>query len=452
MPIHKDFHPQYNANIDSWTINRDVYEGEKAIKKKGVKYLPKLSGQNTNEYNAYKLRALFYAITAKTISAMVGMATSKEPSITFPEEMNPYFKDSNGIQYEELKTRALSELLLQGRVGILADRAYTNAPILPIIYTTENILNWEIVDGRVTMVALREVISVTDANDRFKTDETLQYKELYIDSENHAAWRTYDAKGRLTGKGGKITTRGVPATEIPFYCYGPSGQNFDVERSPVTDIVAINLSHYRSSADLENARHFLGTPTPVIIGAREFGATGLKIGTTTAWGVPIGGDAKYLEFTGQGLESLEKALKEKETQMASLSARLLDNSTRGSEAVEAIRIRYMSEGATLISLIRSLEQALNTVYNFIATQLNAGKVVINLDKDIISANLSSAEMKELSEMLVNDTITVESFVYNMRKGGRLAPDRTNAQEIEDVRRGLTEKRERESKSNLRSQA
>lgn len=449
MPIHKDFHPQYNANIETWTTNRDVYEGQKAIKAKGTEYLSKLSGQTTNEYKAYKERALFYAITAKTVSAMVGMATSKEPSITYPEELNPYFKDSNGIQYEELKTRALSELLLQGRVGIFADRPYANGMITPFVYTAENIINWDIENGITQMVALREVITAKDPVDRYKITETVQYRELYLNGAGEACYRIFDKNGKLKPlSAGVFTKRGVPLKQIPFYCYGPSGENFDVERSPVIDIVAINLSHYRSSADLENARHFLGTPTPVIIGAGEFGATGLKIGTTTAWGVPVGGDAKYLEFTGQGLESLEKALKEKETQMASLSARLLDNSTRGSEAVEAIRIRYMSEGATLISLIRSLEQSLNTIYNFIAVQMDAGKVVINLDKDIISANLSSAEMKELSVMLVEGSITVESFVYNMRKGGRLAPNRTDAEEIDDTRKSLIE--QRKSQSSLRS--
>ena len=158
MPIHKDFHPQYSANIDTWTTNRDVHDGAKPIKAKGTRYLAKLSGQNTSEYRAYRDRALFYAITAKTISAMVGLATSKEPSIKYPEELNPYFLDSNGIQYEELKTRLLSELLLQGRAGVFADRPFSNGQITPLVYTAENILNW-IVENKVTkMVALREVI------------------------------------------------------------------------------------------------------------------------------------------------------------------------------------------------------------------------------------------------------------------------------------------------------
>lgn len=443
MPIHKDFHPSYNENIEDWQTNRDVFDGEKAVKKAAKKYLPTLSGMSANEYKAYKSRALFYAITGKTISAMVGMATSKEPSIKFPPEMDVYFKDSNGIQYEELKTRALTELLLQGRVGIFPDRAMENAPIKPLIYNAESIVNWHINDlGEADMVVLREAITVIDNNDKYKAKVTVQYRELFLNSDGFASYKVYDFDGRATGKEGVITKRGVPETKIPFYCFGPSGQNFEVEKSPVRDIVAINLSHYRSSADLENGRHFLGIPTPVIIGANEFGATSLKIGTTSAWGVPIGGDAKFLEFTGQGLGSLESALKEKETQMASLSARLLDNSTRGSEAVEAIRIRYMSEGATLISLIRSLEQLLNNVYNFIAQQNDAGEVVINLDKDIINANLSSAEMKELSIMLVEGSISVESYVYNMRKGGRLDPSTTDQQEITTINKRLAEARQK----------
>ena len=70
MPVNSQ-HPEYKARAEDWIKCRDAFEGQSAIKAAGVKYLPKLSEQTIDDYNAYKTRALFYSITSKTISALV---------------------------------------------------------------------------------------------------------------------------------------------------------------------------------------------------------------------------------------------------------------------------------------------------------------------------------------------------------------------------------------------
>ena len=193
-------------------------------------------------------------------------------------------------------------------------------------------------------------------------------------------------------------------------------------------MVNVNHSHYLSSADLEHGRHFTGLPTPIIIGAD--GDKKLSIGSTTAWGLPIGGDAKYLEFTGQGLKTLENALSQKEAQLASLSARVLDNSGNGSESADVVKLRYMSETATLTSIIRSIESLLNKVYNQVGKYIGiTSEVSISLDKEFVSTHLTPAEIKELSTALLAGTMSKESYIYNMRRGGRLSPNTSDTQEM-----------------------
>lgn len=430
MPIHKDFHPDYVKNLPIWTKCRDAFEGQEAVHDKGELYLPKLSGQKASDYKAYKMRALFYAITGKSISSMVGMATYKDPILKYPKELEPYFKENSGIQFYELYTTALKEVMLQGRLGVYVDRVKSNARPVTVTYIAENILNWDVDDeGNLIEVVLLEHIAARDVNDRFKKVITCQYRHLYLDNDGFVACDIYDNKGKIVGNTMQPTNRGVRMNTIPFYILGPSGINCEVEKSPALDIVNINLSHYRSSADLEHGRHFTGLPTPVVIGSDS--NTALHIGSSTAWGLPAGGDAKYLEFTGQGLQSLQDALKEKETQLASLSARLLDNSRRGSEAAEAVKLRYMSETATLSSMSRGIESLLNTVYTTICRMenLDESELSIVLDKSFVSNKLTSGEMKELSQMFIDGTISEESYIYNLRTGERLDPNRTDDEEL-----------------------
>ena len=102
MTIGKSVHPQYKEFSGDWSQCRDAYKGQRAIKGGGTKYLPRLGGQTDEEYKAYKERALFYSITAKTVGAMVGMAMSRNPILKYPEDVAQYFEDTGGIQFTEL--------------------------------------------------------------------------------------------------------------------------------------------------------------------------------------------------------------------------------------------------------------------------------------------------------------------------------------------------------------
>ena len=143
MPVNS-VHPSYREYSGDWANCRDAYDGQKAIKAKGTVYLPALGGMTTTEYNAYKERALFYSITAKTVGAMVGMALSRAPVLKYPEEMEKYFKDVEGIQFIEAYNAVLRELLLIGRIGVLIDRPVSGGDILLSYYKTEHIINWRL--------------------------------------------------------------------------------------------------------------------------------------------------------------------------------------------------------------------------------------------------------------------------------------------------------------------
>ena len=77
-------HSQYNAKATMWERCRDCCEGSDAVKAKGQKYLPQLTDQTPNEYEAYKARANFYGATGRTVNGLAGMVFRKEPKVELP--------------------------------------------------------------------------------------------------------------------------------------------------------------------------------------------------------------------------------------------------------------------------------------------------------------------------------------------------------------------------------
>lgn len=432
MPI-DSVHPKYKERAPQWRKCRDAFEGEDAIKAAGTLYLPKLKGQENDDYLAYKNRALFYSITSKSVSALVGMATSKEPKIEYPDSMKTYFNDSELVQFSEVYSMSLSEVLLMSRSGILVDMPETGGKPYPTVYQVEDIINWRTDEtGKLTLVVLREIHEV-QGDDEYEVTQELRYRELRM-VDGIYVQRLYNDKGDLIAQPTPVI-RGKPLEFIPFFVVNPVGTGFLDHKPLMLDIANINISHYLSSADLEHGRHFTGLPTPVVIGAES--STNLYIGSTKFLIIPDkGGDAKYLEFTGQGLQSLEKAMTEKQSLLASMSARLLDNSSRGSEAADAVKLRYMSETASLTTVVNAMSTTLNNVYKLIAEIIGEDRESFSLilDTDFMETMIDAPDMTALFEGYYKGLISKETLVYNLRKGKRLDPLRTDAQEIAAINR------------------
>ena len=427
MPVNSH-HPEYDLRIKDWKMCRDAFEGEAAIKQGGTAYLPKASGLSNDEYKAYKERALFYSITNKTVSALAGMATAKQATLKYADLLKPYFADAGGVQFHELYSKSISETLLMGRFGILADRDGSNAPYFAL-YTVESIINWSHgQDGKLTQLVLSESYVEVDKNDKFQRLVKTRYRVLELIDGIYTQTLYTDAD---MASGVKIVPKnyGKPMNYIPFTVINPFGLGFDNSKPPMLDIVSINISHYRSSADLEHGRHFTALPTPVVSGVD--GGTQLKIGSMTAWVLPDHtARAYYLEFTGVGLGSLEKALTEKQSQLASLSARLLDNSKRGSEAADTVRLRYVSETASLSTVVLAVEAGLNEVYRNICALLDINPdVSIALDKEFLDGRVSGTEVQKFVQSYIDGGMSKETLVFNLRRGDVISPSRSDEEEI-----------------------
>jgi hypothetical protein len=433
VELKKFAHPDYLKYVHDYRMIRDCYDGERAVKDAGTTYLPALKGQPDSDYLNYKTRALFFPITGKTATTMVGLATVKPPKTVYPPNLKRYFADTEiDQQFTEFYVKSFLEVLLMGRYGVLIDAPNVDGSQPKFsCYRAENVVRWEVDDyGLPTSLLLKEHYHVS-GEQRFEMVEKCRYRHCYLLNGVYTV-ETLDEDLVQMNSPVQPEFSGETIKFIPFVCFGSSGVHMSVDRPPMLDIATINISHYLTSADLEWGRHITGLPTPVVSGVDS--STKLSIGGTSAWILPTPeAKAYYLEFTGQGLGSLEKAMTDKIGLMASVSARLIDNSTRGSEAAETVRLRYMSESASLTHSIGAVESGMNILYNMLAKLSKESEVTVLFSREIVGTGIAFKDLKTLFEGYFEGGISKETLLYNLRRLEAVDPNRSDADELAAIR-------------------
>jgi uncharacterized protein DUF4055 len=446
MPVNSS-HSKYDQFVTQWKKCRDVVTGEVAVKAMGETYLPKLSEMEPGEYEAFKARAMFYGAAERTVMGLSGAVFRKPPTLDFPDAILDKLDTigQEGEPYIALTKEALEEVLIAGRVGLYVDAAVDEgADPFVSIYYAENVVNWRtrLRDGRkvLELVVLKECVDTPDEKDPFKLKPIDQYRVLRLTPENLYVvelWQKQSVESQAQS-GANSTTWILKETitpkriggnawdEIPFTFITPCGTDTDVEKSPILDLVGVNLNHYRSSADLEHGRHFTALPTAWVAGFDPT-TTKLRIGSSIAW---VSGDpqarAGFLEFTGAGLGHLSEGLKHKEEIMAILGARLLEIQKRQAETAEAIQLRQSGEGATLLNIAISVGQGMTKVLKWVAAWYGNAEVdSINLllNQEFSVLTLDSATLATLMSMVQSNLLSYEMFFDNLKRGEIVPDDR-----------------------------
>ena len=461
MPINSR-HPEYLERQDEWVKNRDAFEGSRAIKERSVvisddarssrianasgtyagsAYLPPLSEQTPSEYAAYRDRGLYHNVTGRATNGFVGIMARLPAKKALPVALEPYFDDAtaSGISFDELYKTAIEEIIITGRIGFLVDRFTDGRPYI-IPYSSESIINWKYNGESYDWVVIEINTLVPKQDDPYEQELETMWLELMMaivpdedgfDQEVYVqrVWKAGDKDGEPVIVDTTIpTNRGQTMDKIPFFAVNDLGISEELRKPTISDIADINISHYKTSCDLEHGRHFTALPTPVLSGAPT--GTVVKIGSTTCIILPDPkAKAYYMEFNGQGLQSLENAIKEKEQQMSTMSARLIDQNRKGSEAEGTVRMRFAGESNMLNGIALALEGAFNLLYKIIAVMEaeNPDDVKIEVNKDFLDDGVSANLVSVIMDMYLNETIDLDSFIYNLRKAEMFDPAMTDEQ-------------------------
>ena len=446
-------HSEYHEYYEIWERCEAAAEGQDEIHEYGVKYLPRLSGQNDAEYFAYKQRALYYNATARTVDGLTGMLFMKPETIEAPAAMDSIIADvtMGGLSLHQFAEVISEEVITIGRCGVLVDYPpIVNAVTLAqaqaqgarpyaTMYDAESIINWK--TGRINNVEQLTLVVLEEENE-IPVDE--------FESKCEPQWRVLDLVNgayrqrvfRKDKRGEFILVEeifpqinGRVINKIPFEFFGVRDNSPCVDKPPLLDLVDVNLSHYRTTADYEHGLHFTGLPTPVVTGYySDDKSASLRIGSGTAWLVPDPqSKAFYLEFTGQGLGELREALRSKEAMMATLGARILAPEKRAAEAAQTANIHRSSENSVLASISQSISVGLTHVMEWLRDWSNiAGDVKVELNRDFIPNSMTAQDIDVLVKSWQAGAISANVLFENLVAGDIISQDTSFDDEQERI--------------------
>jgi hypothetical protein len=108
---------------------------------------------------------------------------------------------------------------------------------------------------------------------------------------------------------------------------------------------------------------------------------------------------------------------------------------KAAEAAETVVMRYSGDTATLSSIVISVEQGIMKVLDFIGMWLGIENVEseVHLNRDFVSQKLSAQDITALISAYQANTISLDTFLYNMSVGEVLPADTTIEQEKSKIK-------------------
>lgn len=418
----KSVHPFYTAMLEKWELGRDSYGGEDAIKAKGKTYLPATSGQiqdgadsdnqslGAKAYEAYKTRAVYPDTFKEAIEAAIGIMHREPPKIDLPDALEEMRKDSTllGESLEMLLRKINVRQLTTGRLGLLADIRKEGEKARPVvaIYNELSIRNWDDTsinddDVDVRVVVLDESGYEMDAN--FAWTFKNKYRVLgligpdgTLEKNGTYASVLLDEKDEITGavlEAPNVT--GNTLDRIPFVFVNSKDLSPTPDAPPMDGLAKLCLAIYRGEADYRQNLFMQGQDTLVRIGAQGDEDDAVRTGAGARIDVPLGGDAKYIGVSSNGLPEQRQALENDYKRAVQKSGQLLDATSRAKESGDALRIRVAAQTATLPQIAQTGAAALERVLRSLAEWYGA-----NPDDVSVTPNLNFTEADLNGQTLV----------------------------------------------------
>jgi hypothetical protein len=447
MPV-TDFHESYLARLPEWQMINDCLAGRAAMIRAGKVYVPPLSGhKNDLEYQQYLQRGSWYGALAKTAAAFIGQIYRRTPVVTLTPRLltREDNVDNLGSSIYTFTKNATFDVLTKGRYGLLVDmepdngdRTRTPAPFMAG-YNAESIRNWRyrVIRGvpKLDQVILQEIVE-TPASDGYGSVRQPRFRVLELDAEGYynVHFWYHDRDGQFLQDPRRIYPRlkigGEPIDYIPFVFMGPRSMDPNPQQPPMLAMAEANIDFWRFSIDLNSGLHRTAFPVPWIQGVNPQDQHQFFISESIIWLLPAGASAEYLEFRGDGLQSLERALERVERYMAKLGAQMLEDKKRVTETAEALNMRSSGETASLADIAMSCSESFTAALRMMAGLVDddVDAVQCTLNTDFEAGGMSSQDLLGLVTARTQGLLTMEDYAWNLQRGEIVRP----GQSLEEI--------------------
>lgn len=419
-------HPQYTAaRLADWRLMRDAMDGESAVKARGEVYLPMpssyaaLPDRGAAAYQAYRKRAEFPELAAPAVSAMAGVAHSKEIMIDLPDGLSYLFEsaDGQGMPLEEFHRQITRELLVVGRHCVLADAPAAGGDPYLVSYIGESLINWD--QG---FYVLDESGPVRDG---FEWVSKTRFRVLEL-QEGRYTQTVYGEDGKtVEGEASPTATGGKALTEIPFAVASAVDLKPDIRTPPLIGVARAALSIYQLDADYRHQLYWSGQETLVVINGPTPDAIGAGACIVVETGEGISADVKYVSPSCSGIDAHLKAIEDKRKAAAHAGAKLLEQTESGQESGEARKLRFQSETATLQSILRSSCGLLEKGLRFVAQMkgLDPETISVPVPESLMDSTMPPSDAEALMRLWLEGAISYATFYERLQAGGIASPER-----------------------------
>lgn len=449
---------EYSDAAKSWQLVKDCVAGSRAIKDKGILYLPMPDPTNDSEenkarYEALLKRAMFLNITGRTRQGLIGAVFRKTAEVDLPESVKYLIENASGdgTSLEQLSKEAVGEDLDTGRGGFFVDYPTSDAPegTRPTraqtagrfahihLYEALSIINWreDVINGvrKLTLVVFAECYNKAEA-DEFSFDVRKQFRALTLEDGvyRHRMWHDGDPLESPQLDVYPTDFSGKTFDHIPFYFFGAESNDARIDKAPLEDLAEVNVLHYGNSATVEESGFISSQPTLFFttdISQEEFekwNPNGIQIGSTCGYSLGKSGSANLVQANESQLAL--KLMQEKENQMLMIGARIVQQSGQN-ETAEAARIRYSSDNSVLGTIAGNVSEALKLA--ILDAQLymsgisDAEGTTFWLNQEFFDETMDAQMILAQVQLWQQGFIAKKDLRVNLRQAGIIEADRTD---------------------------
>lgn len=404
------------------------------------------------DYKNYITRAEFFNASGRTLDGLAGMLNRKPVIVNVPEGMEYLLEnvDGKGHTIQQFIDMVCKDVLTTNWGSVLVDMPKSDNVVSQndfekqgmyaymVYYKAEASTKWKWeTQGRkqkLKYVILKEP-TVVDAEGEFNTEIKTYWRVLQINENGVYQQTLYDDKLQEVDNVEPKSKKGN-ITEIPFEFLATTSEP---EEPLLSDLINVNLAHYRKSADYENGLHWTGVPTPFERGwipetqyddkGNEVAPKPMKLGGTQFLYFPSGTEqVGYLEFSGSGLSQIANAMADDKESMAILGARIIANQKKGVEAAETAKIHNAAENSVLASFANNMSQIFSRLLRIYlewstGTEIAPEDVSVQINTDYDVANMSATELTALVALWQSGGIAKSDLFQNLKEGEILDADR-----------------------------
>lgn len=448
----------YATAADKAKTVRDAAAGEWDVKKAATRYLPfpnpaDVAAGNPRRqaaldyYNeSYLKRASYLNVTGRTLDGLVGAVFRKKPSAVLPTQLDYAHEnaDGAGASLEQIGKRVVSELMIAGNVGLMVD--YPSVPLglsaeevqrqglrsRMTVYPVESVINIraDVLNGltRLSLVVMKEAEEIPQ--DIFTTALANRYRVLRLDDGLYVQ-ELYDEEGVLIERLEPIAN-GQRMTEIPFSWMGANSNSYEWQNPLLADIAAVNLAHYRNSADYEESLFIAGQPSLFItsdISTEQFAQAnpqGVDLGSRAGHFLGPNGNAFLLQATANS--PLREAMQDKLADMLAIGAKLI-TSKGFTETAEAARIRASGDASALETLVGNASDGMEAALEWMAEFMGADpeSVDFSLNREFFPETMTAQDVMAFIQLADRGDIAQSDVRERLRRAGWVSSDRTDAE-------------------------